>query len=312
LLLLSLLAGLAMLVFGADLLVRGGTHIALAFRVPVLIVGLTLVAFGTSTPELAVSLIAAFDGSGEIALANVNGSNIANILLVLGLSAVIMPLVMDRRMMRRELPALLLLQALVIVSCLDGLVSRLDGLLLLAVGVGYNVLLVRDALQHRASLDPEDIDVELGEPKPLRDIALFVSGLGVLVFGADLFIDGAVWLAEMAGMSDRVIGLTVVAVGTSAPEIATSAMSAWRGQSEMALGNAIGSNILNVAIVLGVTAMIAPIGFSDPGVYTDVALALGAALLMVPVIVQGSARMSRPQGFAFLGGYAVYVVAAVW
>lgn len=306
--LLQLLVGLVMLVGGAELLVRGGSHIALALRVPVLIVGLTLVAFGTSAPELSVSVTAALKASTDMALANVNGSNIANIALVLGLAALVSPMRVDRRMMRREVPTLLVLSAAVPLLCLDGQLNALDGLLLIFGGLFYNAWLVRDAMKQRDAYDPEeDFDVDLGETKPARDIAMLVGGLVILVFGADQFIVGATEVAQRFGMSDRVIGLTVIALGTSAPEVATSVVSAYRGESDLAMGNAIGSNILNIAMVLGVTACIEPIVLHNNDAYLDMGIVFGAVLLLIPIVLRGSGRMGRVDGAVLVLAYLGYV-----
>ena len=307
--LLQLLVGLVMLVGGAELLVRGGSHIALALRVPVLIVGLTLVAFGTSAPELSVSVTAALKASTDMSLANVNGSNIANVALVLGLAALVSPLRVDRRLMRREIPTLLVLSLAVPLMCLDGAITAVDGMLLIFGGLFYNAWLVRDAMKQRDAYDPEeDFDVDLGETKAGRDIAMLVGGLVILVFGADQFIVGATEVAQLFGMSDRVIGLTVIALGTSAPEVATSVVSAYRGESDLALGNAIGSNILNIAMVLGVTACIEPIRLSNNDAFLDMGLSFGAALLLIPIVLRGSGRMGRVDGAVMVLAYLGYVL----
>lgn len=318
---LFVVVGLVLLVGGAELLVRGGGHLALAFRVPALIVGLTVVAFGTSAPELAVSLSAALssgtaavaDGAGasggtEAALANVTGSNIANILLVLGVAALVRPLLVDRGLIKRELPALLLLQLMVPILCLDGAIQRYDGLVLVAIGVVYNGVLIRQALRDRDDAIAADFDdAVLEQPRWVRDIGLLVGGLLVLVLGAQLFVYGAFDIAVWLGFSERFIGLTVIALGTSAPELVTGAVSAYRGEVELALGNSIGSNILNIAMVLGLTAIIQPILFQDGAVWIDFAVANLCTLLLVGFVLT-SGRIGRVTGGIMLAAYVSYLI----
>lgn len=306
--LIALLVGLLLLVAGAELVVRGGGQLALALRVPALVVGLTIVAFGTSTPELAVSTAAALSGAPDMALANVVGSNIANLALVLGLAAIVRPLDVDPRLARRELPVLLVLQLLLPLFAWDMVFQRWEGAALLAVGIGYNVWLVWEARARRARLVESEEEEELEPSGPwYLHLALLVGGVAVIVFGADLFVGGATEVAERLGMSERYIGLTVVAVGTSAPEIATSVMSSFRNNSEIAMGNALGSNVLNVTVVLALSAMILPISLKDAGVFTDLWVALGATALLVPMVL-GDRRISRWEGALLTGGYLAYVV----
>lgn len=301
---LSLLFGLVLLVLGAELLVRGGGQLALALRIPALVVGLTVVAFGTSAPELVVSLTAALEASTDMALANINGSNLANIALVLGGAALIRPMTVDRSLLRREVPVCIGLQILLPLLCLDGAIGRVDGLLFVAFGVGYNVWLVRDAMRGRPVPVEGDLDPDAGGSW-VADVLKLVGGLVILVLGADLFVSGAHTVALMAGLSERFIGLTVVAVGTSAPEIATGFVSAWRGESDLALGNSLGSNLFNIALVLGLTALVHPIAVSDPGSFTDMAAALAVTLALIPVARAG--HFGRPVGLLFVLGYVGYL-----
>ena len=296
-----------MLVGGAELLVRGGSQLALAFRVPALVVGLTVVAFGTSTPELATSLSAAFQSSTEMALANVNGSNIANIFLVLGCAALVAPLRVERSLIRREIPACFLLQLLVPLMCIGGRITRFEGFILLAVGIGYNVWLVYDVMGGRKIVS-DDLD-DLGEIETSRwkkHLFLLVIGTVTLIVGAYLFVDGAEKVALYLGMSDRYIGITVVALGTSAPEVVTGLVSAYRGEVDLAVGNSLGSNILNVSMVLGTTAMITPVVFTDSGTWLDIGVAVAATCLLVPVVLRG--RLGRLEALAMLCAYSLFVV----
>lgn len=308
----ALIIGLIMLVGGAELLVRGGSQLALAFRVPALVVGLTVVAFGTSTPELATSMSAALQSSTEMALANVNGSNIANILLVLGGAALVSPLRVERTLMRREVPVLILLQALVMLFCIGGVINWIEGAVLLIVGLGYNVVLLSQSLKLRgaeAEAMQQEAMAEIGEVGGgiLINIVLLVVGIAVLVTGAWLFIDGSVVLATNLGVSDRVIGLSCVALGTSAPELATAIVSAFRGEVDLAIGNSIGSNILNIAMVLAMTAIVAPVEMKELGAWQDLGVAMGCALLVGLMILLGG-RLGRLGGATMLLGYFGYMV----
>lgn len=300
-----LIVGLALLVFGADLLVRGGGQLALALRIPVLVVGLTIVAFGTSMPELSVSVLAALRASTDMALANVTGSNIANISIVLGLAAMARPLEVQRDLIRREVPTCVLLQALVPVLLFDGTLSRLDGFVLLATGVIYNVFLVYAAFRGRVELSDDD---ELtAEGSWSYNLVLLIVGVVILLVGAESFVRGATELAKAAGLSQRYVGLTVVALGTSAPEMMTGVVSAWRGQVDLAVGNSLGSNILNVALVLGGTAMISPIHVHDDGAWRDMMVALLVTMLLVPFVLRGKG-LSRIEGGLLAGAYLTYIL----
>lgn len=301
---LLLLIGLVMLVAGAELLVRGGGQLALALRVPALVVGLTIVAFGTSTPELMVSVTAALKASTEMALANVNGSNIANIALVLGAAAVVRPLVVDRTLMRREIPSCLGLQILLPVLCLDGGLSRIDGGFLLIVGIAYNVWLLFEALRGRAPPMDDDLEVVEGTPTYVN-VLMLVVGVAVLIVGANLFVSGAETVAEIFGLSERFIGLTVVALGTSAPELATGLVSAYRGEVDLAVGNSLGSNLFNISMVLGITAMIQPIPVGDPAAWNDMYAAVCITGLLIPIVLFG--RLNRPAGAMMVLLYFAYM-----
>lgn len=302
---LLLLVGLALLIGGAELLVRGGGQIALGLRVPALIVGLTVVAFGTSAPELAVSVSAALNGSTDAAMANVVGSNIANVLLVLGAAALIRPLVVDRALIKRELPALLVLQLLLPLLCFDGRLTFIDGGVLLVLGLLYNLALVLQALRDRRT----SIAVDLPEPgsRWYVDLLMLIVGIGVLIGGAQLFVQAALEIARWFSLSDRVVGLTVIALGTSAPELVTTAVSSWRGEGELAMGNVVGSNILNIALVLGLTAMIQPIIFDDFGLMVDIGVAVAAAVFLVPVAMFAG-RIGRLTGGLMFASYVAYLV----
>ncbi len=304
--LVTLLIGLMMLVAGAELVVRGGGQIALAMRIPALIVGLTIVAFGTSAPELGVSLTAAFTASTDMAIANVIGSNIANIALVLGLAALVRPMAVDSRLVRREVPALILLQLMIPAFAWNGTIERYEGFLLLVVGVIYNLLLLSEARRRRQRVLDEDDEIIPEDGRFAYYIGLLVGGIVIIVIGSMLFVDGAKEIALRLGLSQRYVGLTVVALGTSAPEVATSVMSAYRNQGDLAVGNALGSNILNITMVLALTAMVQPIVMSSADVNIDFAVALGVTLLLIPMVLRDR-LLGRIEGALLTIGYLVYV-----
>lgn len=297
------LAGIVLLVVGADLLVRGASRLSLSIGLSPLIVGLTVVSFGTSTPELAVSLKAAFAGTTEMAFGNVVGSNICNVLLILGLAALAAPLEIAPAVLRRDLPVLLALSLLTALLASDGRLGAVDGLVLLAGGVAHAVLSFRQERRGPGAEAPAPA------PRHGRLLAALsiLAGLALLVVGADLLVGAAVRFARAAGVSDLVVGLTVVAVGTSLPEIAASVLASLRGERDIAVGNVVGSNILNLAIVLALTAIVAPGGVAVPAdaLRFDTPVMIGAAFLCLPVFLRDR-RVSRVEGFLFVLLYALY------
>ena len=295
-----LILGLAGLFFGGDWLVKGASGIAQRFRVSPLLIGLTIVGFGTSTPELMVSLEAALIDRPGIAIGNVIGSNIANILLILGLSAAIGPLAAPFVKLRRDLAWMLAAAALTLPLFWSGFVGRLEGLILVTGIAAYVLTNLRQVGNEAAS------DEALA---PLwRAVLLAVFGLGLVLVGARLLVDSASELARAFGVSEAVIGLTIVAVGTSLPELATSVIAALRGEREIALGNVIGSNIFNVFAILGLTALIAPIPVEPRFMTTDVPVMLAASLLLIAALWLNDG-LSRRAGLVFLGLYAAYAAA---
>ena len=273
-----ILAGLVVLTLGAELLVRGSSSAALRFGVSPLVVGLTVVAFGTGSPEFVVSLTAAFEGNSGIAWGNIIGSNISNIALILGIAALVRPLAVKAEILRREMPVLVAASGLLWLFVYDGEVSRGEGGILVAAAVVYTVLiywLSRQKVKKEVLEEFEDA-IEMTGKNPVVDAALIFGGLGLLVLGANVLLNGSVSIAKSFGISDLVIGLTIVAIGTSLPELATSAVAAYKNEPDIAFGNAIGSNILNILAILGLTALIQP--FSAEGVRT---LDLGAMMISV-------------------------------
>ncbi|MFT5564958.1 MAG: cation:H+ antiporter, partial [Myxococcota bacterium] len=309
----SLIVGLVGLVGGAELLVKGSASIASKLGIAPVIVGLTVVAFGTSTPELAVSLAAALGGSADVALGNVVGSNIANILLILGVAAIVGGLAVQQRIVRVDVPLLILASAGVFAMSLDNKISRIDGLILLTSVILYTGWLIRDARSEREDIAEEyATSVETVEGKAVErstsfNAALIVLGLAVLVVGSQLLVNSATKIAEAAGISDLVIGLTVVAIGTSLPELATSIMAVVRGQLDIAVGNVIGSNLFNLTAVLGSTSLVqgAGIEVSDVSLRLDLPVMVAATVVLVPIIWNGFV-IRRWEGVVFVGFYAAY------
>jgi len=312
---LALAVGLVFLVAGAELLVRGAASIATRFGIAPVVIGLTVVAFGTSAPELAVSVSAGFRGEGEVAFGNVAGSNIANILLILGASAVVGGLVVSQRIIRLDIPLLIGVSFVALAMSLDNEIGRLDGLLLFAGIVGYTTWLIREARKER---DPgvleeyddavEELEVEIvDKPLPVQ-VALVLLGLAVLVGGSQLLVGSATDIAEDLGVSDLVIGLTVVAIGTSLPELATSLMAAIRGERDIAVGNVVGSNLFNLMSVLGLTSLVSPdpIPVADASLRIDFPVVLAATVVLLPIVWRGF-RIERWEGVVLIAAYVVYV-----
>jgi cation:H+ antiporter len=318
-----LLAGGTMLYFGAEWLVGGASALALAMRIPQLLVGLTVVAYGTSAPEIIVGIQAAVTGHGDVALGNVVGSNIANFGLILGVAVLVKPAKVDGALRRRELPVLLVTAGLVPVVLIDGRLQIWEAALLLAAALGYTVWMVRSArkdpgeaeAKRSAEVTAEAADLA-GAPAPsksrARHAVIALVGLGVLLLGGHLFVDAAAALARSWGMSERVVGLTIVAVGTSLPELATSVIAAIKGHSDIAVGNVVGSNIFNVLLCLGAAGVAGQVGAPLATVGVDV----GALLLMTVVgcvFLRTERFMARWEGGVLLALYAAflaYLVAA--
>lgn len=311
---LLLIAGLVLLVVGAEALVRGASKIAAAFGISPLVIGLTVVAFGTSAPELAVGAQAALAGNGDIALGNVIGSNIFNILVIIGLSAVIIPLVVHQQLVRLDVPLVIVLSVLVLLLGLDGRLSRLEGTLLFLGLLAFIAYEVWHGRQETQEVEQEYVQ-EYGNGRAKSagqwalNLALLVAGLVMLVVGAGWLVDSASSIARSLGVSDLVIGLTIVAVGTSAPELATSLMAARRGERDIAVGNAVGSNVFNILGVLGLTALLAPNGIAVPlsALVFDIPVMIAVAVAALPVFFTGYS-ISRWEGAVFLAYYAAYTL----
>lgn len=305
-------AGLILLILGAELLVRGASRLALALGLTPIVVGLTVVSIGTSAPELAVSIGGALSGAPDIALGNVVGSNIANVLLILGLIALLVPLIVHRQLVWLDVPLMIAASVLVFAMALDGRIARWEGGVLVAMAIGYILFLIRMARRHPEQV-PEDPALDRAATGPaakvgaLRQVLLIAGGLTMLVIGARLLVNAATATAAALGLSDLVIGLTVVAVGTSLPEIATSLLSAIRGQRDLAVGNIVGSNIFNLLLVLGATALIAAEGVqvSPAAIRFDLPVMTAVAIACLPIFFNGHC-IARWEGALFLGYYVAY------
>lgn len=309
--LLALVLGLVFLVGGGELLVRGAAALALKANIPPLLIGLTVVSMGTSAPELFASVEAALEGHPGLAVGNVLGSNVANLALILGLTALIRPVTVDRMALRLDIPLMLGASLLFVAVASDLEMTRTEGIgALLLMGL-FIASLFRRARQQD---NPDDGDVsETGgwaSKSVFALLGVILAGTGALYFGSEAFVDGASRFALHMGVSDHVIGLTVVAFGTSLPEIVASGMAAWRGQSDLAVGNVVGSNLFNLLLVLGTTATIMPLPMGPEVLSWDIGWLLGTAVALIPLALLGglrTPRLGRWQGGLFVLAYLVYI-----
>lgn len=294
-----LAVGFVMLIKGADIFVEGAAGIAAKFGIPQLVIGLTIVAMGTSAPEAAVSITAALKGTADITIGNVVGSNIMNVLVILGVTAVIVTVSVQKSTVHYEIPFVIFVTAaLLAMGALDGSVSRADGVILWVLFLVYLIYLFRMARKNK-----EEEEEQTGRATWL--LAVFVVlGIALIVVGADTSVDAASEIARMIGLSERFIGLTIVAFGTSLPELCTSVVAATKGKADLAIGNIVGSNIFNILFVVGTTALIIPVPF-NPAFIIDTAVAAGAAL-MLWLCVLPKKKLARSGGFLMLAGYAGY------
>jgi len=304
---LFLLLGLVLLYFGAEGLVRGSSSLALRLGLSPLVVGLTVVAFGTSSPELVVSLKAALDGQGAISVGNVVGSNICNIGLILGLCAMITPIATNSQIIRVDIPIMLGITAVALFVLANGHLGRPEGILLFALLLAYIFFSVRLARRRPA----DALSAEFGEEVKISkrglavDLLMVAGGLILLVFGARFLVDGAVIIARAFGWSEALIGLTIVAIGTSLPELATSLVAAVKKETDIAVGNIVGSNIFNLLGILGITAIVHPLQADGVGM-VDFAVMAAFSLVLWPMAFHQQ-RITRPEGAALLAGYVGYL-----
>jgi cation:H+ antiporter len=314
-----LILGLVTLIVAGEFLVRGAVGIAKRFHISTLVIGMTVISFGTSAPELLVCLDAAMGGHPEIAIGNVVGSNIANIALVLGLTVLILPIVVDRNSKRIDLPMMLLATALFAVFALDGEIQRYEGGILFVILVVFNYWLIRNSRRKTkkemaaavVNVDDDD-EAELAKvkDKPLLSILFLMIGFTGLLFGADWLVHGATDIAKYFGMEERVIAVTVVAFGTSVPELITSGVAAIKGETDISIGNLIGSNVFNIMAVIGLTAIVRPIGVTDKIISTDMIWMIAIAVALLPLMILGR-KIGRFKGTLLLGTYIAYITILV-
>ncbi len=308
---LLLILGLAILTAGAEILVRGATGVARAVGLPSLIIGLTVVAYGTSAPELAVSVRSGLSGQADIALGNVVGSNTCNILLILGLSALVKPLAASAQLVRLDVPVMIGVSLLAWLLAANGSIERVEGVGLFLGAIVYTALLIYLGKRQATDMAPSDTPRPPLSEKPPGlwvSVGQVVVGLVLLVLGARWLVGGAVILARMLGVSELMIGCTIVAAGTSLPELATSVVAALRGERDLAVGNVVGSNIFNILAVMGAAAAVTPggIAVAPAALRFDIPVAVAVAGACLPIFFTGG-RISRGEGALFLGYYGGYI-----
>ncbi|MBN2600561.1 MAG: calcium/sodium antiporter [Candidatus Marinimicrobia bacterium] len=301
--LLYFLAGFILLYYGADFLVRGSSSIAVSFGVKKIVVGLTLVALGTSMPEFVVSFFAAIEKVDGVSVGNIVGSNLANILLVLGLASIIRPIGVKRRVFLLELPVLLLITGMFVIFCRDGILEGLEGAIMLVIFIAYMTFIIANR-KVRESTDIELVPMEKGHL--IKNTFLTILGLAGLIVGGQLTVRGAIGLARAFGISEVVIGLTVVAIGTSLPELFTSVVAVIKKEDEISIGNIIGSNLFNTAFVLGVVPMIRPLTI-DPGVIRFENLLMLFVTVLFSIFLFIGRSLSRIEGMLLLLIYGFFI-----
>jgi len=308
---LSLIFGFVLLVVGAEGFVRGAAKLAAVIGLSPLVIGLTVVSYGTSAPELAVSLQASFQGQAEIALGNVIGSNIFNILMTLGIAAIVVPLTVAQQIIRLDVPIMIGVTVLMLMFAADGELGRLDGVILLAGSLVYTAFLVYQSRKESDAAVQAEYEQEYARTDQqswqlaLKNVLVLVIGLTVLVVGANLLVFGATAIAESFGVSQLIIGLTIIAIGTSLPELATSLVACYRGERDIAVGNVVGSNIFNILTILGVTATFHGVPVSNAAMSFDIPVMLAVAIASLPIFYTGN-RISRWEGLLFVSYYVAY------
>ena len=296
------IVGLVLLCFGGNWLVNGGVNIAKKFGISKMIIGMTVVAYGTSTPELAASIAAARD-HGEMILGNVIGSNIANVGMVIGIAAIIAPLIVSKTTIRKEVPIMLGVSLLLVALSIDGEISQYDGILLIGSLIVFTIFIYKDATKQRIKNTDEDIPKKNAYGK---SIGLIAIGIALLFVGAILTVDNAVILAQSFGISERIIGLTVIAIGTSLPELITSVIAIRKGHTDIGIGTIIGSNIYNILMIMGVGATIAGVAVVSE-VFIDYAVMIGFSLVLLVAMKKG--LITRPIGIGLAAAYLIYLAA---
>ncbi len=299
---LLIIVGVVLVIWGADRMTDGAVSIAQRLKIPKIVIGLTIVAMGTSAPEFFVSLMSALKGTPDLAVGNVVGSNIFNTLLIVGVAAMVTPIVISRSTVRKDMPWSMLAAILLTVMCLDSVISRWDALVLFVLFctfIGYNL---REARKGKAQPDEEE---EGKAMRPILAVGLVLLGLGCLVLGSNVFVDSATRVAQQLGVSEAVIGLTIVAGGTSLPELATSVVAARKGQSAIAIGNVIGSNVFNVLMIIGITGLVKPMNINgitnvDLGVMTG-------SMVLVWLFSYTKFKVERWEGAVLTGIFTAYM-----
>lgn len=318
--LLLLIVGLALLLGGGDILVRGASVLAKSFGVSPLVIGLTVVAFGTSAPELSVNLMAAFQGNADISFGNIIGSNIANIGLILGISALIRPLAIQGKVVSREIPILILASVLALLTGMDAVLrqtvnvyDRTDGLVFLLIFCVFLYTTIGDLINAKPSepflKEVESFPGKRSFSKVFSNLLLFMGGLLLLVFGGRLAVIGAVGVAELLNVSKAVIGLTIIAVGTSLPELVTSGMATWKGQTDIAIGNVVGSNIFNLLFIAGISATVTPLPVPASGGWQDLVMMVSLSLFLLPLCLTDRYMVVRWEGALLL---LLYLGFSLW
>ncbi len=306
-----LIVGLAVLILGGDLLVRGASRIALRFKISPLVVGVTIVAFGTSSPELLISIQAALSGSPDITMGNVIGSNICNLALVLGITALIAPIPVNSDSIKIDWPMTMGSSLLLYFLVREGYVNDYEGVMFIIILILYIVFIIRRSRKN--NIGPVELGIELDDPKAndnknlAKDILLILIGGTGLYFGSDWFVNSAKDLAIYMGISERIVGVTVVALGTSLPELVTSVVAAFKKETDLALGNLMGSNIFNILSILGITSLISEIQVSAIILNSDMIWMLAITLAILPMMVFNK-RIDRYEGLILLGAYIFYTV----
>lgn len=310
---LSLVVGFVLLVKGADYFVEGAASIAKGLHIPAIVIGLTVVAFGTSAPELAVSISAAMKGSNDIAIGNVVGSNMFNLLMVVGFSAVIKPLTIQKSMIKKEYPLSVLAALLLGILSMDMVlgnakemsIGRMDGIILLVCFAGFMYLTIKEAFKGREELKREHEDeVQNMSYSMGKSVMISLLGLGGIIIGGNLSVDGAKEIARAFGLSEALIGLTIVAIGTSLPELVTSIVAAKKGESDIAMGNVVGSNIFNIFLILGTSAAILPMKVSSTYIYDISILIVISILIFIPMAK--NKKVGRTMGVTMILTYVAY------
>ena len=300
---LLLIVGFALLIKGADIFVDGASALADKLGVPQIVIGLTIVAFGTSAPEAAVSISAGLKGSADLAVSNVLGSNIMNVLLILGIASVITPLAIKKNTLYIEIPFVAVLTVVLAVLGIKGYsVTRFDGVILMVLFAIFMVYLVYISRKERPEEEP------IKKMPVWRMIVFIILGMAAIVFGSNLTVDSASAIAKSFGMSDRLIGLTIVAFGTSLPELITSAVAACKHNADIAVGNIVGSNIFNILFVLGITALITPVDYSKDFIVDNIMALVAVVILFVAIILNKNKKLGRAGGIVMLVSYIAYFV----